>query len=213
MLIQVFLDVNQLTRYAGVMHLSQKYKVPAEVALLYEFLNSADLRSYLEKGEQHVPSDELGTPARLEAWMSQRGLLTAGQTISPTEHRRALELRSALRSFLQLPTDSRASSPECAESLNRVAQFYPLVVKVVQKGKPKLLPAAGISGLARVLAELFALADSGHLDRLKMCSSDQCHWVFFDRSKPGTRRWCSSLLCGNRQKIRDYRNRIKSARR
>jgi predicted RNA-binding Zn ribbon-like protein len=117
------------------------------------------------------------------------------------------------RSLLQLPMDSRDSSPECAESLNRVAQFYPLAVKVVQKGKLKLLPAAGISGLARVLAELFALADRGHLDRLKMCSSDQCHWVFFDRSKPGTRRWCSSLLCGNRQKIRDYRNRMKSARR
>ena len=130
------------------MRLSQKYKVPSEVALLYEFLNSADLRTYSEKGEQHVPSDELGTPARLEAWMGQRGLLTAGQTISPTQHRRAVELPSALLSFLQLPTDSRASSPECAESLNRVAQFYPLVVKVVQKGIPKLLPAAGISGLA-----------------------------------------------------------------
>lgn len=212
MVIQVFLDVNHLTRYTGVMRLSQKYKVPSEVALLYDFLNSADLRSYFEKGEQHVPSDELGTPVRLEAWMSQRGLLTAGQTISPAEHRRALELRSALRSFVQLPPDSRASSPECAESLNRVAQFYPLVVKVVQKGKPKLLPAAGISELARVLGELFALADSGHLDRLKMCDSNQCHWIFFDRSKPGTRRWCSSLLCGNRQKIRDYRNRIKITR-
>ena len=191
------------------MRLAQKYKVPSEVALLYEFLNSIDLRSYFEKGKQHVPSDELGTPAQLGAWMSQRGLLTDGQTISPAEHRRALELRTALRSFLQLPPDSRASSPECAESLNRVAQFYPLVVKVVQMGKPRLLPASGISGLAQVLAELFALAEGERLDRLKICSSDQCHWVFLDRSKPGNRRWCSSLLCGNRQKTRDYRNRIK----
>ena len=192
------------------MCLAKKYKVPSEVALLYEFLNSADLRSYFEKGKQHVPSDELETPARLEAWMSQRGLLTAGQTISRAEHRRALDLRRALRSFLQLPPDSRASSRECAESLNRVTQFYPLVVNVVQMGTPRLLPTSGISGLAHVLAELFGLAKSGRLDRLKMCSSDECHWVFFDISKPGNRRWCSSLLCGNRQKTRDYRNRIKS---
>src|SRR4051794_33712299 len=124
------------------MRLAQKYKVPSEVALLYEFLNSVDLRSYFEKGKQHVPSDELGTPARLGAWLSQRGLLTASQIISPAEHRRALELRTALRSLLQLPPDSRASSPECAESLNRVAQFYPLVVKVGKIGKPRLLPAS-----------------------------------------------------------------------
>jgi|tagenome__1003787_1003787.scaffolds.fasta_scaffold20766935_1 predicted RNA-binding Zn ribbon-like protein len=195
------------------MRLAQKYNVPSEVALLYEFLNSVDLRSYFEKGKQHVPSDELGTPARLEAWMSQRGLLTARQTISPAEHRLALELRTALRSFLQLPLDSRASSPEFSESLNRVAQFYPLVVKVVQMGKLRLLPASGISGLAQVLAELFAVAEGGRLDRLKMCSSDKCHWVFIDRSKPGNRRWCSSLLCGNRQKTRDYRDRIKNTSR
>ena len=207
------LDVNQQNSYAGVMRYAQKYKVPAEVALLYEFLNSIDLRSYFEKGKQHVPSDELETPARLQAWMSQRDLLTAGQTISPAEHRRALELRTALRSFLQLPPDSRASSPECIESLNKVAQFYPLVVKVVRMGKPRLLPASGISGLAQVLAELFALAESERLDRLKMCSSDKCHWVFLDRSKPGNRRWCSSLLCGNRQKTRNYRNRIKNTSR
>ena len=191
------------------MRLAQKYKVPSEVALLYEFLNSVDLRSYFEKGKQHVPSDELGTPARLEAWMRQRGLLKAGQTSSPAEHRLALELRTALRSFLQIPPDSRASSPECAESLNRVAQFYPLVVNVVQTGALTLVPKPGTSGLGNVLAELCALAEGERLDRLKMCSSDQCHWVFLDRSKPGNRRWCSSSLCGNRQKTRAYRNRIR----
>ena len=31
--------------------------------------------------------------------------------------------------------------------------------------------------------------------------------MFYDRSKPTTRRWCSSLLCGNRQKTRAYRAR------
>ena len=193
-----------------LMRLAKKYKVPSELTLLYEFLNSADLRSYFEKGKQHVPSDELETTARLEAWMKQRGLLRNGETISPADHRRALELRNALRSFLQLPPDSRASARERAEFLNRVAQFYPLVVKVVQMGAPKLLPAPRISKLGHVLTELFVLTESGRLDRLKMCSSDECRWVFFDRSKPGNRRWCSALLCGNRQKTRDYRNRVKN---
>ena len=64
------------------MRLAKKFAVPQELALLYEFLNSADLRSYLEKGIQHVPSDELGTAAHLEEWMRNRGLLAAAEMIS-----------------------------------------------------------------------------------------------------------------------------------
>jgi predicted RNA-binding Zn ribbon-like protein len=42
-----------------------------------------------------------------------------------------------------------------------------------------------------------------------MCASDECKRVFFDRSKPGTRRWCQSTLCGSREKTRTYRERIR----
>jgi predicted RNA-binding Zn ribbon-like protein len=35
--------------------------------------------------------------------------------------------------------------------------------------------------------------------------------VFFDRSKPATRRWCMSTLCGNRTKTRTYRARQREA--
>ena len=31
--------------------------------------------------------------------------------------------------------------------------------------------------------------------------------LIFDRSKPATRRWCMSTLCGNRMKTRTYRER------
>jgi predicted RNA-binding Zn ribbon-like protein len=57
------------------------------------------------------------------------------------------------------------------------------------------------------LAELHRLGEVGRLDRLKMCASNECHWVFYDLSKPGNRRWCSSILCGNREKTRNYRSR------
>jgi predicted RNA-binding Zn ribbon-like protein len=192
------------------MRWAKKYAVPPELALLYEFLNSADLRSYVEKGEQHVSSDELRTQAQFESWMRERGLLKKGERVSVEGHRRALELRKALRSFLELPPDSRAAARQRAESLNRISSFYPLVAKIAPAGALKLQPATAGNGLAEVLAELFSLAESGRLDRLKMCGSDECRWVFFDRSKPGNRRWCSSLLCGNRQKTRDYRKRLQA---
>jgi predicted RNA-binding Zn ribbon-like protein len=193
-----------------LMRLTKKYAISKELAVLYEFLNSTDLRTYVEKGVQHVRSDELETPAQLEIWMRERGLLQKDQQVSTDDHRHALELRSAVRTFLQLPPASRAKARQRVQGLNRASNSYPLVVRVAQQGTLKLQPAGGANGLGQVLAELFALAENGRLDRLKMCSSDECHWVFFDRSKPGKRRWCSSLLCGNRQKTRDYRKRAKS---
>jgi predicted RNA-binding Zn ribbon-like protein len=192
------------------MRLAKKYAVPGELALLYEFLNSVDLRTYVEKGVQHVPSDELGEPAQLEKWMRERGLLASGESITLADHRRALELRSTLRTFLQILPNSASTVRERAEDLNRASNSYPLVVKVSKAGTLKLQPAHGAYGLGQVLAQFYALAETGRLHRLKMCSSDECHWVFFDRSKPGNRRWCSSFLCGNRQKTREYRKRTKS---
>ena len=192
------------------MRLAKKFAVPGELTLLYEFLNSVDLRTYVEKGVQHVRSDELEEPAQLENWMRERGLLGRGESVTLPDHRRALELRRTLRAFLQIPSDSRATVRQRAEWLNRASDSYPLVVTVGRAGALKLQPARGANGLGQVLAELYALAEKGRLDRLKMCSSDECHWVFFDRSKPGNRRWCSSLLCGNRQKTREYRKRAKS---
>jgi predicted RNA-binding Zn ribbon-like protein len=193
------------------MRLTKKYAVPPGVALLYEFLNSADLRTYVQKGERHMRSDELETPVRLETWMRERALLKKGESITVSDHRRALELRDALRAFLRFPPDSRRKAPECADRLNKISELYPLAVKVMSTGTPILRPVRGDNGLGQVLTELLSLAESGGLDRLKTCASNECQWIFLDRSKPGNRRWCSSLICGNRQKTRDYRKRSRAS--
>jgi len=191
------------------MRLAEKYSVPSEAALLYDFLNSIDLRRYVEKGQQHVQADALATPVQLAAWMRGAGLLAKGETISAPDHRHTLELRAAIRSLLQAPPDSRAKARHCADRLNKLSELYPLVMRVTQAGNFELQPTRSVHRLGRILAELFMLAASRRLYRLKMCSSPECQWVFFDRSKPANRRWCSSLLCGNRQKTRNYRSRVK----
>src|SRR5262249_61053791 len=75
------------------------------------------------------------------------------------------------------------------------------------EGTVTLAAAPGSNGPGRVVAELYGLAKTDRLARLKACASEQCHWIFFDRSKPANRHWCSSNVCGNRQKTRDYRRR------
>ncbi|MQA02032.1 MAG: hypothetical protein GEV07_04680 [Streptosporangiales bacterium] len=59
------------------------------------------------------------------------------------------------------------------------------------------------------LVDLMALqADellrSTELDRLGQCADDGCGWLFLDRTRSRTRRWCSSADCGNRERARRH---------
>lgn len=189
------------------MRLSEKFPVPAEIALLYEFVNSLDLRRYVENGTKHAVGDELSTLPELEDWLRARGLLEEGARLDARDHHNALELRGALRSFLALDPADRAAKASATAHMDTAASHFPLILKVSESGGVRLRPAPGAGALGLVLAELHLLLQTGRLDRLRMCASDECNWMFFDRSKPGNRRWCSSALCGNRHKTRAYRHR------
>jgi predicted RNA-binding Zn ribbon-like protein len=91
--------------------------------------------------------------------------------------------------------------------LTAVSRDFPLALTAACDGSVALEPAPGASALGRVLAETHSLAETNRLARLKACASKECRWIFFDRSKPANRHWCSSSLCGNRQKTRNYRRR------
>jgi len=189
------------------MRLSERYPVPRELALLYEFVNSLDLRCFIEQGTPHPTGDEIGTPDQLRDWMRTRGLLDRGAIVSAEAHRQALQLRKALRDFIETPPEARARRLEVTTALSQAGAVFPVVVQARGDGGIRLEPASGAGGLGRILAELHCLDQVGGLDRLKMCASNECRWAFYDRSKPGNRRWCSSMLCGNREKTRNYRSR------
>jgi len=43
--------------------------------------------------------------------------------------------------------------------------------------------------------------------RLKACPGPDCAWVFYDRTRNGSRRWCQMSECGNRAKGAAFRAR------
>jgi predicted RNA-binding Zn ribbon-like protein len=55
--------------------------------------------------------------------------------------------------------------------------------------------------IARSAADLLT---SGDHDRIKECASTTCEWVFLDRSRNHSRRWCEMSDCGNRAKARRF---------
>lgn len=59
--------------------------------------------------------------------------------------------------------------------------------------------------VARSAAELITSAD---LTSVRECALETCSWLFLDRSKNHSRRWCDMKSCGNRSKARrHYRRR------
>jgi len=46
--------------------------------------------------------------------------------------------------------------------------------------------------------------------RLRACANDECTQFLVDHSRPGTAKWCSMAVCGNRMKARTHARRAKS---
>ena len=192
---------------------SRKFQVPDELAHLYDFANSLDVRHFTHHGVQHVQGDELTGPRELAAWMSQRGLSTKDTKITTAMFDSALQLRTSIRAYLECDPAERRKDTAAVRSLNKAMKLFPLVAEA--RGDRSMTLGASrrdaMAGLSVVVAELYDGSIKGTLDRLKMCAAEECRRVFFDRSKPATRRWCMSTLCGNRIKTRTYRERHRVA--
>jgi len=192
---------------------SKKFKVPDELANLYDFANSLDVRHFTHHGVQHVQSDELKGSRELGAWMSQRGLLWSGARITPAMFDTALQLRASVRAYLEIDPVERRKAGDAVRALNKAMRLFPQVAEARNDGVMVLRSVRddALAGLSVVVAEMYDGSVGGTLDRLKMCAAEECRRVFFDRSKPATRRWCMSTLCGNRTKTRAYRERQREA--
>lgn len=190
---------------------SRKFHVPESLANLYDFANTLDLRHFTHHGVQHQQAEELGSPSALGEWMKERGLIERGVVPSQKTLEGALQLRGAIRGYLKCEPVERHRKTAVAEALSSAMAAFPLRVAGSGKDGLRLLPARSdaTAGLSAIVAELYDAAANGMLDRLKICAAEECQRVFYDRSKPGTRRWCQSTLCGNREKTRNYRERQK----
>ena len=196
------------------------------LAIVEEFLNTLDERSFSRRGTRHTGGEELSSPAALSAWLAARDMVPAGSQVSPADLARARAVRGALRSALLQRAGSGAGQFALTRS-NLALESIPLRVEFGPDGTPHLSAAshdaagAGTGGagasagageaLAAIAAAVALSQASGTWQRLKMCAAEDCRWVFFDGSRSGGGRWCSMSACGNRDKTRAYRQRARTA--
>ena len=66
-----------------------------------------------------------------------------------------------------------------------------------------LAPAASKAGaLTQIAHSAVALALSPLSGRVKICGG--CGWLFIDRTRNRSKRWCITAMCGSRAKARRY---------
>ena len=65
------------------------------------------------------------------------------------------------------------------------------------------------SPLWPIVRSASSLLTSPDLKLVRKCSVETCRWLFVDRSKNHSRRWCDMKICGNRTKARKYYSRTK----
>jgi predicted RNA-binding Zn ribbon-like protein len=172
---------------------------PGELELVRAFVNTWDA----DEGTESVPG-----PAELRDWLVEHDLLDAGARVTAAEHRRAIEVREALRA-LMLQNAGLEVGPDAAGVLNAAARRARLGVRFDPGGGVRTeADAAGVAGaLGRLLAIVAAAQEAGTWSRLKACLADDCQWGFYDRSRNRSAVWCDMRVCGNRQKVRSYRER------
>jgi predicted RNA-binding Zn ribbon-like protein len=183
-------------------------------SLALDFSNTLDNR-YDPEG----PRELLSTFERFVDFATQTGIVGRNQgrsLIAATPRAeaqraldRAIELREALYFLFRSVARQRTPPRSCLRTLNRF---------LAEAHVPKLLawedrqyvwrcravagtPAGPLWPIVESAAQLLAAPDAQHI---RECSAETCRWLFLDRSKNHSRRWCDMRICGNRAKARRF---------
>ena len=151
-----------------------------------------------------------GPDGEVRYWLAERYERLPIAEIGERELVDALSLRAAIGRLAAASADGVALAPDDVDTLNLFAAT-PDVPPVLaggrrQAGAGSIRVGQVLSSLARDAVAMFA-GDADGADRLRRCDADDCRMVFHDESRTGTRRWCSMARCGNRAKVRAFRQR------
>jgi len=194
-------------------------------ALCLDFVNTVDKRPTPERQEL------LTGYADLVAWALQAGALTTRQAAAleseasrrPQEAQailaRARAIRETLFAILSATTAGRRLPARELDRLNPAiaASFERLRLSSGPGSGGRWAwvedPAALDRMLWPVIRSTAELLTSPELSRVRQCASEACDWLFIDHSKNRSRRWCEMTVCGNRDKVRRHRERLRRRQR
>jgi predicted RNA-binding Zn ribbon-like protein len=151
--------------------------------------------------------ESLPDAASLGAWLSQR---YPGLEGAPTE-RELTDAHALQQALARLVSAVGASESGAAEDIDVVNLFAAtpdippsLAGGSRQAGRSHARVGQALSAITREAIEIFT---GENRERIRACAAADCHLIFYDESRSNNRRWCSMQRCGNRAKVRAYRDR------
>ncbi|WP_186778055.1 CGNR zinc finger domain-containing protein [Streptomyces salinarius] len=179
-------------------------------------------RSCLDLIATTHPVERLGSLDALRAWITGSGLVPPGTPLThadPTWLTGFRELRAETARLVRTRPVPRTPAYDLALArVNELALAAPPAPRAVPGADGALVreltgppPCAALLGaLARDAVEL--LTDPVARASLRQCAGDNCPIVYVDTSRGRRRRWCSSEICGNRERVARHRRRAALAR-
>jgi predicted RNA-binding Zn ribbon-like protein len=157
--------------------------------------------------------DFLAEPTAFERWLANASL---EQPRDPArEAAAASKLRDGLRQAFDQLAAGQSLSPETLDFVNAGLSEAHFVRRLTLRGEAYAFEETPIGAPASVVATIAAdfarFVSNYEAQRLKHCANPTCTMVFYDRGKNNHRRWCSSAVCGNRDKVANYRARRRPA--
>lgn len=171
-----------------------------------------------------APPDGLADGDDLRLWLAGAGLVpdrTPLARVGPDWVAAFRDLRGDVEVLVRAEQDEASAAPaDTARALARVnalAAGPPPGLCAVRDREGHLVRelcggvgcGAMLAAVARDAVEL--LTDPGDLALLRTCEGDGCTRVYLDTSRGHRRRWCSSELCGNRERVARHRRRVLAA--
>ncbi|MCX5090594.1 ABATE domain-containing protein [Streptomyces sp. NBC_00365] len=166
------------------------------------------------------PEERLDSLDRLRTWITRSGLVPAGTPLAAADISWLVgfrELRGHVTQLVRGELDARPADAALAR-VNAVALAAPPAPWAVRADdgslRRRLHTPPGCPGLLAVIARdaLELLTDPPARASLRQCEGDSCPIVYLDTSRGRRRRWCSSEVCGNRERVARHRRRAALAR-
>lgn len=156
----------------------------------------------------HVVHDELSGLGSLRAWWRE----ASGERLTGDEA--DVDLVRAARSVIRVLA-LRNNGVEVEVDPAALATIGALDLRFTVADGPTLVVGEASTPVrdlaARTLAALMRCSADIGWARIKACPGPDCGWVFHDRSRNASRRWCDMGECGNRAKGAAFRARRRTA--
>jgi predicted RNA-binding Zn ribbon-like protein len=159
--------------------------------------------------------ERLTSPSELSRWLALSPLNLPRISVTTVELADAIGLRASIWRVAQSMLNEAVPRAADIRRLNTEARHSALVRQLSADGtslrwhRPNV--AAALATIAQDAILLFG--DTLQRARLRRCENSGCRVVFYDDSRPGSRRWCAPNRCGDRIRAREYRSRRSAASR